>query len=62
MVPRRMMLRIDLERLRDAPSWPDASQGRGGGIDLPGFVRRRSDQLRRSLRKEGGRPAPVPLG
>jgi hypothetical protein len=36
------------------------SQGRGGGIDLPGFVRRRSDQLRRSLRKEGGRPGPVP--
>jgi hypothetical protein len=35
----------------------------GGGIDLPGFVRKRSDQLRRSLRapaEPAGSPAPLP--
>jgi hypothetical protein len=30
---------------------------RGGGIDLPGFVRRRSEQMRRSLQNESGSPA-----
>ncbi len=32
------------------------SEARSGGIDLPGFVRRRSDELRRSLRSDP--PAP----
>ncbi|MEB3263898.1 MAG: molecular chaperone DnaJ [Synechococcus sp.] len=47
------------ERARRAPDAgtpsPAASgSAGGGGIDLPGFVRRRSDQLRRSLRVRPG--------
>jgi hypothetical protein len=45
---------------------PPAGRG-GGGIDLPGFVRRRSDQLKRSLRTTTGTavlspsfPGPLP--
>jgi hypothetical protein len=39
------------------PGSPTAnSEARVGGIDLPGFVRRRSDELRRSLRSDP--PAP----
>jgi hypothetical protein len=32
----------------------------GGGIDLPGFVRSRSDQIRRSLRSKQPSPTPMP--
>jgi hypothetical protein len=40
---------------------PRPAQG-GGGIDLPGFVRRRSDVIKRSLRSPSqGRSGPVPL-
>ncbi len=44
------------------------SEARLGGIDLPGFVRRRSDELRRSLRSDPPAPGhhsvlpPLPLG
>jgi hypothetical protein len=44
------------------------SEARPGGIDLPGFVRRRSDELRRSLRSDPPAPShhsvlpPLPLG
>ena len=44
------------------------SEARSGGIDLPGFVRRRSDELRHSLRSDGPAPGhhsvlpPLPLG
>jgi len=44
------------------------SEARSGGIDLPGFVRRRSDELRRSLRSDLPAPGqhsvlpPLPLG
>jgi hypothetical protein len=44
------------------------SEARPGGIDLPGFVRRRSDELRRSLRPDPPAPGqhsvlpPLPLG
>ena len=44
------------------------SETRSGGIDLPGFVRRRSDELRRSLRSDPPAPGhhsvlpPLPLG
>jgi len=44
------------------------SEARPGGIDLPGFVRRRSDELRRSLRSDPPSPGhhsvlpPLPLG
>lgn len=34
--------------------------GGGGGIDLPGFVRRRSDQIRRSLRSKQPSLTPMP--
>jgi hypothetical protein len=40
---------------------PRPAQG-GGGIDLPGFVRRRSDVIKRSLRSPSqGSSGPVPL-
>ncbi|KEF43501.1 MAG: molecular chaperone DnaJ [Cyanobium sp. CACIAM 14] len=43
----------------DGPAQTPAPSGRGGGgIDLPGFVRRRSEVIRRSLRS----PAPSPSG
>jgi hypothetical protein len=45
----------DTNPIPGPPSHP--SEARPGGIDLPGFVRRRSDELRRSLRVDG--PAPV---
>lgn len=39
-----------------------ASQRSGSGIDLPGFVRRRSTELRRSLHRDGNEPpSPSPL-
>jgi hypothetical protein len=41
-----------------APTTPNRS---GGGIDLPGFVRRRSDQIRRSIRSPAARPTELPL-
>jgi hypothetical protein len=51
------------------PGSPTAnSEARLGGIDLPGFVRRRSDELRRSLRSDPPAPGhhpvlpPLPLG
>ena len=44
----------DTKPIPGPPSPP--SEARPGGIDLPGFVRRRSDELRRSLRSDG--PAP----
>ncbi len=51
------------------PGSPTAnSEARVGGIDLPGFVRRRSDELRRSLRSDPLAPGhhsvlpPLPLG
>ena len=37
-----------------------AGKPRGKGIDLPGFVRRRSQQLRQSLQGEGGPEIPPP--
>ena len=53
-----------IERLEDPvdpPRRPPPGAGGGGrqpgGIDLPGFVRRRSDQLRRSLHRS---PVPTP--
>ncbi len=46
-----------LEDSLDVPGGP----ARGGGIDLPGFVRRRSVEMRRSLRAEGtATPASLP--
>ena len=51
------------------PGSPSASsEARPGGIDLPGFVRRRSDELRRSLKSDPPAPGhhsvlpPLPLG
>jgi hypothetical protein len=51
------------------PGSPTAnSEARAGGIDLPGFVRRRSDELRRSLNSDPPAPGhhsvlpPLPLG
>ena len=51
------------------PGPPSANgEARPGGIDLPGFVRRRSDELRHSLRSDPPAPGhhsvlpPLPLG
>jgi hypothetical protein len=38
----------------------DGGGGGGGGIDLPGFVRSRSDQIRRSLRSKQPSLTPMP--
>ena len=44
------------------PASPRHGGASGGGIDLPGFVRRRSSELRRSLRKDISEPAvPSPM-
>jgi hypothetical protein len=54
-----------IERLEEGLDPPDPSPSgsapaarQAGGIDLPGFVRRRSDQLRRSLHRA---PSPAPV-
>ncbi|MCT0226341.1 J domain-containing protein [Synechococcus sp. CS-1328] len=60
LVPRRQVaLRTTADPTASTRATPDAASassvgGSVGGIDLPGFVQRRSDQLRRSLRVRPG--------
>ncbi len=52
---------VDSETNGAVPDHPGSS-GRGGGIDLPGFVRRQSNQLKQSLQAHAqSNPADVPL-
>ncbi len=46
-------LEASFERPPEPRRSPSRAGGGGGGIDLPGFVRRRSDQLKQSLRSTG---------
>jgi len=55
------LMTSEFELKSDPEPMPRGRSSGGGGIDLPGFVRRNSDQIRRSLRQPTAPSAPMAL-